>query len=99
MIALPLSLVGAVLYRFRGGWPSIPFKIEQLLFCSIFLPLMWFDGAHTLHIVIAYGLSVLACVKGHGLYMSLGNYREKYLEPEDIDFLVSPFFGKDPRCK
>lgn len=66
------SVVGAFLYRFRGGWPDIPRPIEQALFC---LPLGavgvlrwgWWG-------VIPYACAVWAVCKGHGRNADLGEW-------------------------
>lgn len=86
---------GAFFYRMRGGAPSWPRPIEQMLFCSVLLFSMvafgvvwWLTGS-------AYAAAVAACLTGHGTYfLSLS---VESVEPERFDFLIRPFFGYDPR--
>ena len=90
---ITFSILGGILYRFRGGWPSIPRPIEQALFCSIFLVLMILLGLPWQHSVIAYALAVAATLKGHGNNMDLGHY-DKPAEPEWYEFLIKGYKGK-----
>lgn len=82
------TLIGGVLFRARGGWPSIPRPIEQMLFC---LPILlvtlpeWYAP-------IIYLLSVAACCKGHGHNMDLGTWKP----PVDYEWYEfhKPLHGK-----
>lgn len=84
MILLSLlgAILGAILYRMRGGWPSSPRPVEQMLFCLPVIPLSlsleWY------WIVLIYGLSVGMCAKGHGKNTDLGTYKEP-ADFEDYD--------------
>lgn len=72
IILLAVSfLLGGVLYRARGGWPSLPRPIEQMLFCSIIGYAAYAGGAAWWVCLIIYALSVGACLKGHGHTMNL----------------------------
>lgn len=71
LIVLFAACLGGFLYRIRGGWPDIPRPIEQMLFCAPIIPLSW--HAPPLFIGIAFVLSVIACLKGHGNTMDLGH--------------------------
>lgn len=68
------SVMGAFLYRFRGGWPDIKRPIEQALFCA---PLL-FIGVVMLGWcgLLPYGLCVWAVCKGHGRNADLGDWTE-----------------------
>lgn len=89
------TLVGGVLYRFRGGWPTLTRPIEQILFCA---PLFYlcFTSVSFLPALVASIACLVAVLKGHGTWMS---YRDlgRCIEPEWLDWIVNIFFGKDPR--
>lgn len=87
------SFIGAILYRMRGGWPSITRPIEQCLFCLPVLVLafdypLW--GA-----ILAYALSVAACLIGHGHTMSLKAPVDK-TKLERYEFFTKWLIGKIP---
>ena len=69
-----LSILGGIIFRFRGGWPDLPRPIEQCLFCIpillIALPCGWLIAA------VVYALSVAATTRGHGHNMDLGTWTE-----------------------
>jgi len=103
-------LIGGILYRMRGGWPDIPRPIEQMLFCTVFLWLMsdlpWYEWkqfslwGHVFWIplsvkILAYVLSVIATVKGHGRLMSLFS-RKEGAKPEWFEWCIAPLDGKIP---
>lgn len=89
------TIAGCFLYRMRGGAPSWPRPIEQMMFCLVFPVVLYALGVPALVCLIAYAISVLACCTGHGQYfLALGVLD---IEPEKMDFIVQKFFGKDPR--
>lgn len=66
-----LAVVGGVFYRFRGGWPKLPRPLEQCLFC---LPIIYVSlGSEWYLTALAYALSVVVVLKGHGHTMDLGH--------------------------
>ncbi len=101
---LTLSLLcafvtGAVFYRMRGGAPSWPRPVEQMLFCLIFPVTLAVHNVPFVWQCIGYIVPVIAVLTGHGQY-----FLKKYLlaameaiEPETMDFVLVRLFGKDPR--
>jgi len=87
------SILGAIFYRMRGGWPSLPRPIEQCLFC---IPIIIVSlGSPLAAIILAFVLSVAAVSMGHGHTMSL-------LNPVDLnkleryEFFTKWLIGKMP---
>lgn len=104
LIAL-FTFAGAITYRMRGGKPDIPRPIEHCLFCfpAFLTPLfLHMSGSDSLEwstafwCWLAYVVSVVAVLTGHGLYFLAMLARPQ--APERMDFVLWPFFGKDPRC-
>ena len=94
-IILSSIITGAVIYRARGGWPSIARPLEQMAYCSIFAFLMAALDAIWWHNGIGYTLAVVAVLTGHGQYFLSLSVRA--ISPETLDFILLPFFGADPR--
>lgn len=91
------AALGAALYRMRGGSPTWPRPIEQCLFCLVFLVApAGIPGYQWYHEIGGYILAVAGCCAAHGQWMSLGTVI-KYIKPERFDFIISLFFGRDPR--
>lgn len=89
------AVTGAVFYRMRGGAPSWPRPIEQILFCIVFGVCMAALSVPFGWQVLAFIVAVVACLTGHGqFFLSL---TIKPIEPERVDFLLRPLFGRDPR--
>lgn len=92
---LTATVTGALFYRMRGGAPSWPRPIEQALFCIVFGAVMSAMGVPFWAQVAAYALAVAATLTGHGQYFL--SMLVKPIEPERLDFLLRPLFGRDPR--
>lgn len=92
---LTAAVTGALFYRMRGGAPSWPRPLEQMLFCIVFGVVMAAMGVPFWAQVIAYALAVAATLTGHGQYFL--SMTVKPIEPERLDFLVRLVFGRDPR--
>lgn len=90
------AVTGALFYRMRGGAPSWPRPLEQILFCTVFGVAMAALGVPFGWQVLAFALAVVACLTGHGQYFLAMTV--KPLEPERLDFAVAALFGPDPRC-
>lgn len=89
------TVAGAVIYRMRGGWPSWPRPIEQMLFCSVFAFVCAALDAVWWHNGIGYALAVVAVLTGHGQFFL--NMAIQAVEPERVDFILRMIFGRDPR--
>jgi hypothetical protein len=91
-----LALVGAVVYRIRGGLsPWMPRPVDQLIFALPYAVIAakehnrstwWFFG-----VLI---ITTIALMPGHGQYMDLGTWNAP-VDPERLDFIVQLFFGDD----
>lgn len=87
------ALIGGILYRARGGWPSLPRPIEQCLFC---LPIIYVSlGSPWYLIALAYVLSVAATLKGHGHTMNYSTPVDKS-KLEDYELFTKWLIGKVP---
>lgn len=89
---LPLGLdqwIYAIPYGLAGILASIHVKQSIDVFGLIDLPLWGLFG------LISYLIAFLGKRLGHGTYFDLATSLKKII-PERIDFLVRPFFGKDP---
>jgi hypothetical protein len=97
---LTAAVTGAVFYRMRGGAPSWPRPIEQILFCIVFAVCMAALSVPFGWQVLAFTVAVVACLTGHGQYFFKPESRVPNLEaiePERVDFLLRALFGRDPR--
>lgn len=94
-LLLCASAAGALFYRMRGGKPDLPRPVEQVLFCSVLLWAMLVFGVQWEWVVISFIGAVAWCCSGHGQYF-LGLQADRP-GVESYDFLLRPFFGKDPR--
>lgn len=84
MIYAIAALIGAFIYRMRGGMgPSFPRPIDQLLFSLPYGYLAALSGAVSGAIVLV--LTTASVAKGHGNTMDLGDYD---CEPEWYEFLI-----------
>lgn len=94
MISLiPLALIGGIIYRARGGWPSIPRPFEQALFC---LPVIYASlESNIMVIVVVYALSVAATLKGHGHTMNYSTPVDRS-KLEDYEFFTEWLIEKIP---
>lgn len=101
------SLMGAVLYRFRGMDEDVRIlgrPIPQMLFALPYMVvyplsqftagegLSWLDWAITAAVGVC---TTVAVCMAHGQYFP--QLAMKYIKPERLDFLLRPFFGDDPR--
>ena len=76
---------------------ALPFGIAGSLVSTIHLSLsFWIFPTALLGFALAYGSAYLGRRLGHGQYFDLGTYIGKIIGAEKIDFLVKPFFGRDP---
>ena len=89
------GITGAFFYRMRGGMPSVPRPIGQMLFCTLFVFVLAAFGVPIWLNISAYALAVLAVSTGHGQYFLSLPF--KPMERERIDFILSYMFGVDPR--
>lgn len=94
--SLVMAFAGALLYRARGGKPDIPRPIEQMAFCSIGYVALLSCEIDFIISTVAYIVAVIVCLKGHGQYFLARNV--KFIRPEWVDWMITPIFGKDPRC-
>lgn len=94
------TLSGAFLYRARGGGlMTLPRPLEQMLFGIVFIVFMCVTGVPIVWQLLAWILCIGAVLTGHGQYF-LYEFRVPNLEaiePERFDFILWPFFGRDPR--
>lgn len=95
LLLFTAAVTGAVFYRMRGGAPSWPRPIEQILFCTVFGAAMDAVGVPFWWQVAAVAAAVVFCMTGHGQYFLA--MLVKAIEPERLDFLIRPLFGRDPR--
>lgn len=104
-LVVVFAAIGAYLFRMRGGslGPSLPRPFEQALFCLIFAPNIYLalNGAlqsYWLYGVsfVAYALSVVAVLKGHGRNMDLAHYHKpnSEIEPEWYEWSIKWLQGK-----
>lgn len=89
------AVTGAVFYRMRGGAPSWPRPLEQILFCTVFGVVMAALAVAWGWQLAAFALAVVSCLTGHGQFFL--EQTVKPIEPERLDFLLRPVFGRDPR--
>lgn len=100
-----LSFLGAVLSRWHGGgYFKAPRWIKNVLWAvipALFTAFAFLDAQKPVAAVVCGLVSFALCIAGkatgHGQYMSLGSVI-KSIKPEKFDFIVSWFFGRDPRC-
>lgn len=84
--------------RLTGGLPpSLPWKLEQLLFGLPFA-LVGLFALNWQAALACWLCATLVKITGHGQWMVLP-YSFKATEMERLDFLLLPFFGKDPRTR
>ncbi len=97
MVIALITIYGGLLSLWHGGNlpPKTPKLIKNIAWGAL--------PAYGMHLLTnnwwLVALSVLGDMLktlGHGQYFSLGKVL-KYIKPERLDFLVTPFFGKDPR--
>jgi len=106
MILFPMILLGAFLSRWHGGgyfnapkavknaaWATIPSVLVFFAYYDAQMPFL--ACASTL---VCFPLCLAGIATGHGQYFSLGKVI-KPIKPEKLDFIVSLFFGRDPRTK
>ena len=104
MIALLMSIVGAFIYRMRGGMPpSFARPIDQMLFAAPYSAiaslqyLEWYGTwAAIASGVIVMALTTWALVKGHGRAFRLNEPMKKGAEPEDIEWPILWLENKIP---
>jgi len=91
-----LTIVGAVIYRIRGGLvPAFPRPMDQLLFALPYGAIAYkASNRNKIVFGIVMVLTMAACATGHGAYMDLGRWTQA-VSPESLDFIVSWFFGAD----
>lgn len=95
LLLFTAAVTGAVFYRMRGGAPSWPRPVEQLLFCTVFGACMDAMGVPFTVQIAAFVAAVVACLTGHGQYFLA--MLVKAIEPERLDFMIRTLFGRDPR--
>lgn len=93
-------LYGSALYRHRGAKYKykkyLPRPFNQILFAAPYALLCtppYVDSWWIAPVVLA--LATLGVLTGHGQYFL--DLLIKKLKPETLDFILVPFFGKDPR--
>lgn len=95
-------LYGSALYRHRGAkykykkylhrpWNQILFAAPYALLCTPPNVDSWWIAP------IVLALATLGVLTGHGQYFL--DRQLKDIKPETLDFLLVPFFGKDPRTE
>ena len=90
------AIVGAVVYRVRGGLaPALPRPVDQLIFALPYAAIAYkLSGRNIWWFMGVLILTTLAVCSGHGEYFDLGRVTRP-VSPERLDFIVSIFFGAD----
>lgn len=108
VFAVILGLLGAAIYRIRGSGDT-PLNINpipELLFSSMVGAMVYLNMYDSWASVSPWVCIVSICfatfvlLKGHGQYITfwfVGHSRPRRIKPEDLDVLVTPLFGEDPR--
>ena len=94
--AISLAILGAVIYRIRGGLaPAMPRPMDQLLFALPYACIAYkITGRNLWAFLGVLALTTVALSSGHGDYMDLATWN-KPTDPERLDFIVHWFFGAD----
>lgn len=96
LYAIFLAIVGAVIYRVRGGLaPALPRPFDQLIFALPYAAISYkLSGRNIWWFIGVISLTTAAVASGHGSFMDLG--RVNYpVSPERLDFIVRLVFGTD----
>lgn len=99
MLVFAMALIGMLycgfFYWLRGN-ADFSSQLRRVAFCFV---LVYFASPES---NIQAILTILACwlatILGHGQYMTLNFYNHKWPKSDEkLDFVLVPFFGKDPR--
>ena len=90
-----IALLGAVIGRLHGQHNNIPKLAEALLWAIPFgyVAFLYSNIYVSIPVVI---ITAMAMNTGHGQWFSLGRVWKR-IKPERLDFIVTAFFGDDPR--
>lgn len=75
-----------------GGPPKTPEIVERLI---VMLPILAYGSLYSWVTMLIASVGVVGRATGHGLYFLARQI--KATTPEFFDFLLRPFFGRDPR--